>query len=233
VLASCAALLLNGCAIPIFGATPDPSDRHEQRSRRVELDRPAPRTLHASGEACYRALVRAKVSFERRATAGVEQPVLLRGPLAGVEVVPRDGKLSHAVLDCRLALALLAWAQALREAGVTRIEHYSIYRRGARVGAGGSRSGHARGLAIDAARFHLHDGQVLDVLTDWEDRERGSAPCPRRSHEAWPSRLLRGLVCEAVDESLFQVVITPHHDRAHENHVHLERRPDVSWQYVR
>jgi hypothetical protein len=40
-------------------------------------------------------------------------------------------------------------------------------------------------------------------------------------------------VCQAVENSLFQVVLTPHHDRAHENHVHLELKPEVSWTYVR
>ena len=98
----------------------------------------------------------------------------------------------HAILDCRLALALLSWAPALRQAGVVRLEHYSIYRPQARTQREGRVSGHARGLAIDAARFHLDNGEVLDVLTDWEDRERGSAPCPRRPDESWPSRLLRG-----------------------------------------
>jgi len=28
-------------------------------------------------------------------------------------------------------------------------------------------------------------------------------------------------------------VLTPHHDRAHQNHVHLELVPDVPWSYVR
>ena len=45
--------------------------------------------------------------------------------------------------------------------------------------------------------------------------------------------MLRGLVCDAIDDALFQVVITPHHDRAHADHVHLELRPEVSWIYVR
>ena len=57
------------------------------------------------------------------------------------------------------------------------------------------------------------------------------ASCPTGT--ARPSRLLRGLVCQAVERSLFQVVLTPHHDRAHGNHVHLELKPEVNWTYVR
>jgi hypothetical protein len=149
-----------------------------------------------------------------------------------VEVHASDHSEVHAVLDCRLAVTFLAWAPILRHAGIDAIDHYSIYRPGAHVHGNGHESGHARGLAIDAARFHLHNGAVLDVLTDWEERDRGGAPCPRRDDEAWPSRLLRGVVCDAVDHNLFQVVITPHHDSAHDNHVHLELKPEVSWSYV-
>jgi hypothetical protein len=165
----------------------------------------------------------------------VQYPTRLHGPIGGVEIVQHDRRAPQAqsILDCRLALAVLTWAPSLRRAGVRRIEHYSMYRPGARVGGSGAKSGHSSGMALDAARFHLDGGEVVDVLTDWEDRDRGDAPCPRREDEAWPSRLLRGLVCDAVDRNLFQVVITPHHDRAHENHVHLELRPEVDWTYVR
>jgi hypothetical protein len=187
---------------------------------------------------CYAQLDDAGVRYERvekNKAQGVQFPTRLQGPIGGVEIVQHDQRAPQfqSILDCRLALAVLTWAPSLRRAGVRRIEHYSIYRPGARVAGGGAKSGHSTGMALDAARFHLDGGQVVDVLTDWEDRDRGDAPCPRRDDEAWPSRLLRGLVCEAVDRNLFQVVITPHHDRAHENHVHLELRPEVDWTYVR
>jgi hypothetical protein len=44
---------------------------------------------------------------------------------------------------------------------------------------------------------------------------------------------MRGVVCDAVARGLFDVVLTPHHDDAHGNHVHLEVKPDVNWTYVR
>jgi hypothetical protein len=187
---------------------------------------------------CYAQLDDAGVHYERVEKSkahGVQYPTRLHGPIGGVEIVQHDQRAPQfqSILDCRLALAVLTWAPSLRRAGVRRIEHYSIYRPGARVSGGGQKSGHSTGMALDAARFHLDGGQVVDVLTDWEDRDRGDAPCPRRDDEPWQSRLLRGLVCEAVDRNLFQVVITPHHDRAHENHVHLELRPEVDWSYVR
>jgi hypothetical protein len=231
---------LAGCAIPIFGARP--AGHAEPREGTVALRERwsdpgarARREQERSPEACFARLHEAGVAFDRVSAdeaAGVRMPLRLRGPIGGVTVVPSDKRAVHAILDCRLALALLSWSEILQRAGVERIEHYSMYRPGARVAGSGHMSGHARGLAIDAARFRLRTGAVVDVQSDWEERDHGP-PCPLRSDEAWPSRLLRGLVCDAVQRNLFQIVITPNHDRAHENHVHLERKPEVSWTYVR
>jgi len=228
-------LLASGCAQTTSGR----GAQHAHRSHRVAFAHAPSRfgsPALADPARCYQALAAKGVAFEvvpAASASGIAVPTRLRGPLGGIEVVPRDHSVKHALLDCRLALALLAWAPTLRRAGVERIEHYSTYRPGAHVARTGHISGHARGLAIDAARFALVDGEVLDVRTDWQDRERGAAPCPRRPDEGRPSRLLRGVVCAAVEDELFQVVITPHHDRAHADHVHLELRPEVSWIYVR
>jgi hypothetical protein len=190
-------------------------------------------SLHPSD--CRRLLEKAGVHFEPvpdRAAPHVQEPMKLLSPLEGVSFGPSNGSEEHGMVDCRLAVALLAWAPILSEAGVVRVEHYSTYRPGARVRKSGRSSGHARALAIDAARFHLKDGRVLDVDLDWDQRERGGDPCPVRRREDEKSKLLRQVVCEAVERDLFQVVITPHHDRAHQNHVHLELVPQVDWSYV-
>ncbi len=240
-------LWAGGCAIPIIGAPArelgQPAAERSAPGSVKPLSHwsdPAQRARAQAGrspETCYAALEAAGVAFARVApdqARGVQMPLRLRGPIGGVSVVARGSKRPlHAVLDCRLALALLAWAPTLRQAGVTRIEHISIYRPGARVHGSGHVSGHAHALAIDAARFDLSNGTSLDVENDWEERDLGSPPCPRRPEEAWPSRLLRTVVCDAVRRNLFQIVITPNGDRAHENHVHLERKPEVSWTYVR
>jgi len=159
-------------------------------------------------------------------------PIRLLGKLGGIDVVPSHSA-KRSVLDCRLALALLSWAPSMRQAGVVSLEHLSIYRPGAHIRGGPRISGHAYALAIDAARFHMRDGRVLDVMSDWEDREHGDAPCLVRSAESQDARLIRRVVCAAVDHNLFQVVLTPHYDYAHRNHVHLELKPDVDWSFVR
>ena len=168
-----------------------------------------------------------------REAPGVRWPIRLQGPIAGVSFEPIDQSPTYAVLDCRLAFTLQAWAHDLRQAGVRRVDYFSMYRPNATVAGSDAVSGHAHGMAIDAARFVLRSGAAVDVLDDWEGRKHGQAPCPIRPDEARPGRLLRSITCTAADRKLFQVVLTPHYNKAHENHVHLEIKPEVSWTYVR
>jgi hypothetical protein len=187
-------------------------------------------------EDCLGLLERAAVTFEsvpEDEAPTVAVPVYVRAPLLGVSFGPTNGDAERGMLDCRLAVALYAWAEVLAEHGIVKVEHYSTYRPGARVRGNGKSSGHAHALAIDAARFHTIDGRVLDVEADWAERQRGQSPCPPRDDDGPAGRVLRDVVCAAVERDLFQVVLTPHYDRAHENHVHLELVPDVTWSYVR
>lgn len=210
-------------------------DSDEANEPRVGLTRE--QVLGLSHDECVSLLTDAGVPLERvdaDDTSGVEMPVRLLGPIDGVTIALRGHDDIHAVLDCRLGVALLAWAPSFRARGITRVEHYSIYRPGARTGRKRKPSGHARGLAIDAARFHFADGRMLDVLADWGAHERGVDPCLGDvSPESAEDRTLRELVCDAIARDLFTVVLTPHHDKAHDNHVHLELVPDVTWTYVR
>lgn len=204
------------------------------RTRRPDL--PSGQQIAAlSTRECRRLLERSSVAFEAvpdDAAPHVYAPVYLLSSLSGVSFSAHNGLSERGMVDCRLAVALLAWAPYLQQAGVVRVEHFSTYRPGARVARSSRSSGHARALAIDAARFHLEDGRVLDIDADWDERERGGDPCKGGRREDAEGSLLRRVVCEAVQHSLFQVVLTPHHDRAHQNHVHLELVPGVDWTYV-
>jgi hypothetical protein len=223
-----------------------PSESRSERPRstpalgprkRSVLD-PSPREPEdeSSSGSCYASLRESNIAFERvsEATPGVRWPVRLKGPVHGVIFQPIEhNDRMHAVLDCRLALTLVRWSRDLARAHVRKLEYYSMYRPGARIAGTGSVSGHAHALAIDAAKFELDNGEVLDVLNDWEGRRRGEDPCPVRREESRGSRTLRSVLCQAVDRKLFQVVLTPHYNKAHANHLHLERKPDVDWSYVK
>lgn len=198
---------------------------------------PSGRAVAALSEAaCLAVLHDHRVPFERLSSNeadGVGIPIRLHGPIAGIRVESRGHSELHEILDCRLAVAVLSWAPALRAAGVEALLHYSVFRPGAHVAGTSRRSGHASALAIDLAVLVMDDGTEHEVLTGWEARERGAPPCDQAYDEGPESARMRSLVCSVAASELFQVVLTPHYDAAHANHVHLELRPDVPWQYLR
>lgn len=195
---------------------------------------------------CHEMLRDRSIPFDAlEATPGVSEPVRVRGEIGaglvvrsqGAEPRARGGRVAvdhrfDATFDCRLVLALHAWAPLLREAGFVAIEHVSVYRPRARVAATGRVSGHAHGLAIDLLALVRADGTRFTILDDWTVRDRGAEPCAPRE-EPTEQAAVRRAVCRGVAEGLFQVVITPHHDDRHANHVHLEVRPGVDWAIAR
>jgi hypothetical protein len=176
-------------------------------------------------EACHLQLRKAGVSFVKvsvERAPDVRLPIRLTDNVAGVEIRGTGKNKATSYLDCRLALALVHWAPQLKAAGVIRVDHYSIYRHDAEVGATHKLSGHATAMAIDAARFHLSDGRVLTVLDTWIDKTKGADPCAPRPQQSADEYLLRDLVCDAGRSGIFQTIVTPHHNPDHDNHVHLE-----------
>jgi hypothetical protein len=187
-----------------------------------------PRTEPTSEEACLQLLRKAGVGFQtipEQQADGVAWPMKLTGPVDGIRVQGDLHEQEASYLDCKLALAILAWAPHLRAQGVVGLQHYSMYRADAVVAGGGKPSGHARGLALDVAVFELRDGRKLSVLDDWKLRTRGADPCASYTRDPERGAALRGIVCDAVERALFQTVITPHYNDAHANHVHLEIGP--------
>ena len=107
-LGSVLLLLLGGCG-------------HTRQAQRTSpaLGGLQPTASHGGGatrfdeEACVRKLWEAGVRFERlhpSQARGVGAPLRLTGPVGGVQVRPRNGSPVHAILDCRLGLALLRWS---------------------------------------------------------------------------------------------------------------------------
>ncbi|HJL03337.1 MAG TPA: extensin family protein [Polyangiaceae bacterium LLY-WYZ-15_(1-7)] len=201
------------------------------------VEAPRGRALQELGPlACRRWLARLEVPHRAAEHERIDQAVRLTGPVAGVAVEYVGRNREHTLMDCRLVVALAQWARALRAEGVTRIRHLSAYRGGARVRGTGSPSGHAKGLALDVRYLHFGDGEsaeVFDVLEGWQPRGRGDDPCASHAGEEARSRALREGLCAAVEAGLFQVVVTPHHNDAHANHVHVEVVPDVGWTWMR
>jgi hypothetical protein len=174
------------------------------------------------------------------AARGVLAPIRLTGPIRGVSfhsglAAHVRGSSPYEIVDCRLALALDDFARVLAHHGITEVVHLSMYRPPPRGWPGATpATRHGGGLAIDAARFIKSDGSVLDVDRDFAGRI-GDPTCGPSAIQprTVPSAELRSIVCEAAEEHLFQVELTPDYNRPHKNHFHLEVTPKVRWFFVR
>jgi hypothetical protein len=199
---------------------------------------PAQQYAAMTRDQCEAELTAREIDFDREDAPGVMAPVRLKGPLRGVTYrtnLKEDQRETTVweIADCRLVLALDDFAQILVKHDIVEVRHYSMYRK-PRKKDDKVRSQHAGGLALDAARFIRKDGTELDVLADFKGR-RGSKSCGPKARKVKGAAALelREIVCAAVEQHLFTVVLTPNFNRAHRNHLHLEVTPNVKWFWVR
>jgi hypothetical protein len=89
---------------------------------------------------------------------------------------------------------------------------------------------HPGGLAIDVGAVKKRTGAWLTVATHWPPA-LGAKTCGRgaRRQVMRRGRELVSLACEIRDLRLFHAVLTPHFNRAHHDHLHLEIKPDTKW----
>jgi hypothetical protein len=201
-----------------------------------------PRVRYAAmtRDECEAELTARNIAFDRETAKGVKAPVRLKGPLHGVTYRSNQKEAERAtsiweIADCRLVLALDDFARILAAHDIVEVRHYSMYRRAPKSWPDdkiGSR--HVGGLALDAAKFIKSDGSTLDVLDDFKGkryRKVCGKDAPKGKTEA--ARELREIVCSALDEGMFSVILTPNFNRAHRNHFHLEVTAGVKWLLLR
>ena len=211
---------------PFHEPLPDVSDR---------LLGPATRWANVPAGDCLQRARRAGVQLRKAgSTSNIAAPVRLGGPLAGVTFrVPPD-KTKWGLLDCRLALTFWEIAPVLREHQVQAIRIDNFYRPRAALRAQRGKkkkSQHAYGLAADIVSFTLDDGRELDVQRDFHG-ERGKAVCgPEAFLEPVTDEAvrLRNLVCDIAKRGAFHHILTPNHDLAHEDHLHVDIKRDNRW----
>lgn len=200
---------------------------------------PAVRYAQLGRAPCEAELVKRGVAFHRVDSArGVLAPVRLAGPLRGVtyrtELPPKQRATTpYEIYDCRLVLALDDFSQLLAKHDVAEVIHYSAYRPpsakkwpAAKIGAR-----HDGALALDAAKFVKKDGTVLDVEKDFHGKigattcgpNTGPDPATKEAVE------LRQIVCDAAEQRLFNVELTPNVNWDHRNHFHLEVTANARW----
>ena len=186
---------------------------------------------------CEAEVTKRGLPFAPEETRGVLAGGRLTGPIRGVTFRSRLSEEQRAtspweIVDCRLVLALDDFAQVLVTHDVVEVRHYSMYRLTPKSWPPGKiGSQHHGGMAIDAAIFTTSDGTKIDVLDDWHGRigakTCGPAAAPRRKTEK--AVKLRAILCEVAAQRIFNVILTPNHDRAHKNHFHLDVTPGAKW----
>jgi len=168
---------------------------------------------------------------------GVRTPVRLSGPLHGVNIhsaLPKEVRATtpFEILDARLALALDDFCEILAHHDVVGVVHFTIYRPNdsSSPEKNGGLPRHPGGMAIDVGGLRKRGGSFLTVLSDWPSAI-GARTCGAGARKILgrKGRELMSILCEAADSRLFNVMLTPHFNRAHRDHVHLEIKADVKW----
>jgi hypothetical protein len=167
-------------------------------------------SLVPGGEECLARLREENVRFEQlNSERGIDTPILVRGPLGGVEFWSTAGPM---VVDCRMALALSRVAPEFASLGVTRARFSGAYVY--RTSRQGRLSLHAYGLAIDIHEVKV-DGEVFSVSKDFERGQSCSDELP----------LLNRLGCRLKSIGLFRELLTPDYNADHRDHIHLGLAP--------
>jgi hypothetical protein len=214
-----------------------PFQRMSAETKPLRAKSAARRYGNMSPGACAKELRTLNGMFKRvGAQKGVATPTRVIGPIEEIRFRVPGEKSKFGVLDCRLALTLVEFARFLKERGVTEVVVDNFYRVNARLpGKRTKRSQHAYGLAIDLRAFHLADGSRWDVEQDW-GASTDTEPCGPLATLVSPTQHtagLRNLVCELFEEQLFSHHLTPSHDAAHRNHLHLDIARDAKSVMIR
>jgi hypothetical protein len=173
------------------------------------------------------------VALEHSRAPEVAIPVRLTGAVAGVTfTIPwseNEARDAHAIWDCRLVAAIVPVAEFLHAHGVTEVQYFSALRRG-KIVRDKPRSQHNVGLALDLLGLR---GPTFALATVEESYPKGRLrACPAGAAAGSPGSpvpvgaatadLYLALACQAYTRGLFHTILTPDHDRAHANHLHLD-----------
>jgi len=220
-------------APPKETVTADPVEPAAPPDEPREDPSPATRYVSLASDACLAELDARQIEYKRVERPDVDTPVRLLGPLSTVRfhtLLPKEARdrSPYEIFDCRLVLALDDFAKILRRHDIVDVMLFSAFRP---LVPGVVKRGHERALAIDVAYFGRADGGAYSILRDFTPIAH-EHPCRPLIHATGP-RELRAFVCEAVEERIFHVALTPDYDAAHHDHFHLELVPGAVSSYAR
>ncbi len=176
---------------------------------------------------CIRHLRELGVRFrvpEEEFETPIPAPVQVVGRVGGVRYVSvhRDRPF---VIACEMAARLPALSAILARRGVDRVHIMSSYRDHPRP------SFHTMGLGVDMSAFR-RGGTLIRVRDHFQltiDQRTCEGPDPATPEASF----LRALACEIADSHVFSSVLTPNYNEGHDDHFHLDARPDDPRFFVR
>ena len=178
---------------------------------------------------CFEFLDKHNIEYKRLTKTGaVKYPVRILSPIEGINYRHIAGSKKYSVMDCRLVVALAGIAPVLKEFGITDISHMRAHSHGARVGGKGRTSGHHYALALDIARLTTDDGETMEIKKDWSDQRKDVDPCLEGDDDSDEQTTLRNITCKIAEQDIFHWILTPHYNKAHHDHLHIEIREHVS-----
>ena len=211
---------------------------------------PAAKAAALDRDACFDELRARKIAFTLVDTArGVLAPVRLPADVGGIVYrteLPAAER-SHApwdVFDCRVVVALDNWSPKLLAWGFSEVILFSAWRPPPKTWPEGQQATrHPGALAVDVKKLVRGTDPTTNaprsdivVERDWAPHI-GAPVCgdaaPPANPDTAEGREVRAIACEIEDARLFSVMLTPHYDRAHHNHLHLEITPGVTWRLLR
>ncbi len=225
-------------------ADPPPAEAHAPYAFQAPLPdkwlpkkSPAMRDANLSPAACRAEARKEKLPLSgvHIATPGVANPRRVAGRIHHVKFITPHRPSPYGLLDCRLALALEAFAGVLWKHGVIAVYVDNFYRPHAHLAGRHKPSQHSYGLAIDLMGFTFRDGTTLRVGDDWHGGIGRPVCGPDAAPaEATPGAIrLRNIVCDVASAGIFQHLLTPNFNAAHHSHFHFDIDRGVKYFVVR
>jgi len=188
------------------------------------------RLIKLDEKECFDLLDKHNVKYTRLDKVGdVSYPVRITSPIDGVRYKHTGSSKKFSVMDCRLVAALIGMSPVFKKYNIATVYHMRAHAAGARIGGRGNTSGHHYALALDIARMVTRDGKQYEVLRDWKDHRPRAEVCASPENESGKQRYLRNFICDTAKEDLFHWILTPHYNRAHHDHFHVEIRANTDY----
>ena len=144
----------------------------------------------------------------------VEDPVWVLSPVFGVELKYYDGSATPRTLaSCDMAHALADTIEDVVGEGVTSLLHIGTYNCRAIAGTS-DLSQHSYADAIDIYGFEFDDGETWTLVDHWE---HGTT-----SFSTDAARFLYEAAYRWYDDRIWNIILTPNYNAAHDNHFHVD-----------